>query len=184
MDASSDDDGTTIPREQDAPRALILAMIAAMLLSVAGALLWIQRAGVAESVIGRPAPLGAHGPIFTVAEIVRESAPGNLISRDVALWGVPVREVTGDLLFWVGTDAAPDSLVPVLLLGEQTDRQAERETVVRAGDIVAVFGSVRPIRDAALSSREMDDYERVRLGRARVYISALRVESLRPAPPP
>lgn len=178
MDAREPDGRRTIPREQDAPRPLIVLMILLMLGGVAGALAWIQGADVAEDVVGRPAPLAREGPVFTVNEILEEPAKGNLLGRDVAIWRTPVQEVSGDLLFWVGPDSA--RVVPVVLLGEQTERQIERQTVVEAGDTVALFGYMRAVRGASLLDEpleeRLDEWER--LARARIYISALRVEHL------
>lgn len=168
----------TIPREEDAPRALIALMIGLMLLAVAGSFLWVQGRETAGTVIGRPATLGQRGPILSVREIVEERAKGNLLGRDVAIWGARVVEVTGDWLFWVGADRG--RAVPVVLLGEQTARQYELQTEVRAGDTLAVFGSVRAVRDVSTldGPSAMTRADRQELAGAQVYVSALRVEPL------
>ncbi|MGH7448877.1 MAG: hypothetical protein ACRELT_15000 [Longimicrobiales bacterium] len=173
-----DDGRRTIPREQDAPRLLIVLIILLMLSSVSAAYVWIQRSGFADMVVGLPAPLAGGGPIFLVDQVVAEPARANLLGRDVAIWGVPVHDVPGDWLFWIG--AHPDSVIPVVLLGEQTARQHERQTEVRAGDTVAVFGTVRAVRDISVldRGRRMPRVERARLVRAQVYVSALRVEHI------
>ncbi|MGH7480867.1 MAG: hypothetical protein ACRELV_01830 [Longimicrobiales bacterium] len=170
----------TIPREQDAPRTLIVVMILLMLLGVGAAFFWIQRVGVAEEVVGRPAPLARYGPIFRFEEILAEPAKGNLLGRDVALWSAPVQRVTGNWLFWIG--AAPARSVPVVLLGEQAARQHERQTVVRTGDTLAVFGTVRAVRGVSFRDEPWDlpQQEWERLARAQVYISALLVEHVAP----
>lgn len=170
----------TIPREQDAPRLLIVVMILAMLGSVAGVLYWVQGTDVAEGVIGRPAPLAGTGPVLSVDVILDEAAAGNVLGRDVAIWGVPVQAVNGDWLFWVGPER--DRVIPVVLLGEQAARQSERQTEVRAGDTVAVYGIVRAVRNAYYLDEPwaMTRDEWRRLAQARVYISALHVEPLRP----
>lgn len=167
----------TIPREQDAPRALIVLMIALMLFAVGGAYVWIERSGAAEHVIGRPAQRAQAGPIFMLDEILEEQTPASLVGRDVVIRAAPVVRVAGDWLFWVGTDSAA---VPVILLGEQTARQGEQQTEIRAGSVVAVFGTVHVVGDIRAPDEfgGMTSQERTLLGRARVYISALRVENL------
>lgn len=175
---AADERRRTIPREQDTPRALIALMILAMLVSVAGAYVASHRVGIAEHVLGRPAPLTRMGTIFTLDEIVAERAKANLLGRDVALWGVPAEQVTGDWLFWIGS--SPERAVPVVLRGEQTGRQSERQTEVRTGDVLAVFGTVRALRDLSyLDDRLAAEREDpARLSRAQIYISASRVEHL------
>lgn len=184
MEAPDSEGRRTIPREQDAPRALIVLMILLMLGGVAGALAWIQRANVAGDVVGRPTPLARAGPIFTVNEILEEPAKGNLLGRDVAIWRTPVQDVSGDFLFWVGPDST--RVVPVVLLGEETGRQVERQTVVERGDTVALFGYVRAVRDASLVDGPVENRiaEWRRLARSMVYISALQVEHLARSGPP
>lgn len=180
MDAHSESP-TTIPREQDAPRPLIALMILLMLLGVAGAFTWIQQSEAGEQVIGHPLPLAAEGPIFTIEEIIEEETKGNLLGRDVAIWGAPVEEVAGNWVFWIGHE--PDRAVPVVLLAEQTSRQAEPQSAVHTGDTLAIFGSVRAVRTVAPLDEqwamERDEWER--LAREPVYISALRVEHLAPS---
>lgn len=169
-------DPRTIPREQDAPRWLIVLMIALMLGAVAGSFAWIQQRGAAAAVIGRPAPLARHGPVVSLAEIVDEEAEANLLGRDVAIRGARVQDVTGDWLFWVA--AGEGRAVPVVLLGEQTARQRDARIEVRPGDTLALFGTVRAVRSLSTLDRPatMTPAERARLAAARVYISALRVE--------
>lgn len=149
-----------------------------MFLGVAAVLLFVQWSGAAEGIVGRPAPLALDGPIFTVETIVEEPAKGNLLGRDVALWGVPVTEVPGDWLFWVASESG--RVVPVVLMGEQAGRQHEYQTRVREGDTLAIFGIVRAVREVSLLDRrwamQPDDWKR--LARAQVYVSALRVEHL------
>jgi hypothetical protein len=168
----------TIPREQDAPRALIALMIVLMFLGVAGMYALVRWSGVAETVLGQPAPLAATGPIFTVDEILEEPVKGNLVGRNVAIRGAPVAEVTGDWVFWIGPD--PGRAVAVVLLGEQTARQSERQTALRTGDVVGVFGTIRAVRDVSLLDEpwamRQDEWER--LARAAIYVSALRVDHL------
>lgn len=168
----------TIPREQDAPRLLIVLMIALMLLAVGGAYVWIERSGAAEHVIGRPAALAQEGPVFSLEEIQEEEVARNLVGRDVAIPNAPVHDVAGDWLFWVGTDSA--TAVPVILLGEQTARQRERQTEIRAGDVVSLFGTLHVVRDIASTDEfgRLSTQDRQRLERARIYISALRVEQV------
>jgi hypothetical protein len=168
----------TIPREQDAPRPLIALMIALMLAGVVGAYTALQRTSMADHLLGRPTPQAREGLIFTVDEILAEPVKANLLGRDVAIWGARVAQVTGDWLFWIGADSA--NAVPAILLGEQTGRQPEGQTVVRAGDIVAVFGTIHAVRDVSLleGSIGLGVAERERLLRARVYVSSLRVETL------
>jgi hypothetical protein len=162
-------------------------MIAAMLLSVGGIYVAMQRVGIAEHVLGQPAPSVTGGPVFKVDEILAEPARANLLGRNVAIWGVPVERVTGDWLFGIGDDA--DDAVPVVLLGEQTGRQPESRTDVRVGDVGAVFGTVHALRDLVLVDDRLAAHhdERDRLSSVQVYISALHVEHLPvrrlPAPP-
>lgn len=154
-------------------------MILAMLFSVAAMYVGARRTGIAEHVLGRPAPLAREGPIFTIEEILNEPAKRNLLGRDVAIWGVTVQRVTGDWLFWIGVE--PGREMPVTLLGEQTGRQIEAEIEIRAGDVVAVFGTMHPLRDMILEDDQLAAHhdERAALSRVQVYISALRVEKLR-----
>ena len=166
----------TIPREQDAPRALIVLMIALMLLAVGGAYYWIERSGAADHIIGRPAQLAQEGPLFSLEEIQAEAVARNLVGRDVAIPNAPVHDVSGDWLFWVGADSA--AAVPVILLGEQTARQQEQQTMIRAGDVVSLFGTLHVVRDVSTTDDfgRLSAQDRARLERARIYISALRVE--------
>lgn len=178
MERQSRADGRTIPREEDAPRALIVLMIILMLGSVAALLVWIQAAGIADDVIGRPAGLASEGPIHTVEEILEEPAKANLLGREVAIPRAQVEEVIGDWHFWVGPDSG--NVVPVVLMGEQTARQRELQTVVRDGDTVAIFGFIRAVHDVSFLDEpwSMDSADWERLIRAGIYISAFRVEHL------
>lgn len=173
-----DDGPRPIPREEDAPRWLILLMIAGMVLLVAGAFQWAQSREIASHVIGRPATGGAERSITSIEQIVAEEIQHNLLGRDVSLWAVPVLHVPGDYVFWVGTDST--RRVAVVLLGERARRQPETEEEVRVGDTVAIFGTIREVREVrrldevwAMSADEWSD-----LGREEVYISALRVDRL------
>jgi hypothetical protein len=102
-----------------------------------------------------------------------------LVGRQVVLEEVPVHEVVGDYTFWVGTDA--QARVPVVLLGELTQRQPDPQVQVRQGQRLRIFGFVRRMRDAGaledadvwLSPRELEA-----LRQERFFISALRVVPL------
>lgn len=171
-----------IPCDEDAPVPLILLMIVSMLLLVAAGFYWAQRSEIAEHVLGAPARAAGGSSISDLAEITDERVPQNLVGRDVSLWDVTVTHVPGDYVFWIAGEEG--RAVPVVLLGEQTARQAEAQTRIRAGDRVAIFGTMRPIREVRLldEERAMARPEWGRLAREQVYISALRVEQLDRAP--
>lgn len=167
-----------LPREQDAPRPLIVLLIFASLLLVGGAYYAIEKSGMASNVIGEPMSFGREGPIMDLEDLFREPEKRNLLGRDVALWRVPVEHVPGDYTFWVGFEA--NRTVPVVLLGELTSRQHESQTEVQPGDTLAIFGRVRAVREVQFLDREwaMAAAEWDRLERALIYISAVRVEHL------
>jgi hypothetical protein len=167
----------TIPREHDAPLSLILLMIAAMLVLVGAGFYWADRSDMAEHVLGEPTRTGGSDPIMDLDVILSERVARNLLGRDVALWDVTVDHVPGDYIFWV---AGEDGQAPVVLLGEQTGRQGEGEKQIRAGDRVAIFGTMRSIREVQLLDEQwaMSRADWDRLGREQTYISALRVELL------
>jgi hypothetical protein len=167
----------TIPREQDAPLSLILLMIAVMLLLVGAGFYWADHSDMAEHVLGQPTQAGGSDPILDLDEILGERVGRNLVGRDVSLWDVRVAHVPGDYVFWIAGDGRQ---VPVVLLGEQTGRQGEHEKQIRTGDRVAIFGTMRSIREVQLLDERwaMSRAEWDRLAREQIYISALRVEQL------
>lgn len=172
----------TIPRDHDAPLPLILLMIGSMLLLVAAGFYWAERSRIAEHVLGAPARASGGGSIIELDEITDERVPQNLVGRDVALWNVSVTHVPGDFVFWIADDDGRG--VPVVLMGEQTNRQVEMQVSVRPGDRLAIFGTMRSIREVRfLDDRRVlrrPDWDR--LAREQTYISALRVEHLEQAP--
>lgn len=180
--APADDGIPIIPRDHDAPLPLILLMIVSMLLLVAAGFYWAERSRIAEHVLGAPARASGGGSITDLEEIADERVPENLVGRDVALWDVRVTHVPGDFVFWIAGGEGRG--VPVVLMGEQTARQAEAQVRVRAGDRLAVFGTMRSIREVRfLDDRRVllrPDWDR--LAREQTYISALRVEHLERAP--
>lgn len=167
-----------LPREQDAPRPLILLLIVALLLIVGVSYYSIKQSGLAGSVIGEPMRFGMDEPLMELDDLLQEREKRNLLGRDVALWRVPVERVVGDYTFWVGSD--DERRVPVVLLGEQASRQEEHQSEVNRGDTLAVFGTVRAIREVRLLDEvwAMEDEEWASVLTATIYISAIRVEHL------
>lgn len=119
--------------------------------------------------------------ITSVSQLVQVSDPEALQAREVVLDEVEVLDVLSDYTFLVGDEAAS---VLVALLGEMTQRQAEGVTQIRAGQVVRIYGVVRLVR----SLQEIEDMLMVspevsaRLRGHSVYVSALRVVQLEPAP--
>lgn len=167
-----------LPREQDAPRPLILVLIVSLVLIVGVAYYVVNQSGLADSVIGEPMRFGMDEPVMDLDELVQEREKRNLLGRDVALWRVPVERVVGDYTFWVGSDE--ERRVPVVLLAEQASRQEEHQSEVNRGDTLAVFGTVRAIREVRLLDEvwAMEAEEWASVLQATIYISAIRVEHL------
>lgn len=167
-----------LPRELDASRPLIVLLIVSMLLVVGVAYYAIEQSGLAGNVMGQPMSFGDDEPVMDLDEILQEHEKRNLLGRDVALWRVPVERVVGNYTFWVGSDAT--RRVPVVLLGELTSRQQEAETAVQPGDTLAVFGTIRAVREVRHLDEAwaMDEEEWERVQQAVIYVSAIRVEHL------
>ncbi len=173
-----------LPREHDASQPLILLVIVILLVMVAGVYYAIKQSGLAGSVMGQPMSFGVDQPVMDLDEILHEHEKRNLLGRDVALWRVPVERVVGDYTFWVGFDE--DRRVPVVLLGEQAGRQKETQTDVNRGDTLAVFGTVRSVREVRHLDEvwAMDEAEWESVEEAIIYVSAIRVEHLARAATP
>lgn len=118
--------------------------------------------------------------ITSVSQLVEVSDPEALQAREVVLDEVKVLDLLGDHAFLVGDERAS---VPVALLGEMTQRQAESVTEIRAGQVVRIYGVIRLVR----SLQEIEDMLMVspevaaRLRGHDVYVSALRVVPLEPS---
>ena len=112
--------------------------------------------------------------ITAVSQFEQVSDPEALQAREVVLDEVKVLEVLGDHTFLVGDEGAS---VPVALLGEMTQRQAEGVTQLRVGQVVRIYGVIRLLR----SQQEIEDMLMVspevaaQLRGNAVYVSALRV---------
>ncbi len=112
--------------------------------------------------------------ITSIAQLAEVADRDALRGRDVVLDQVRVLRVLGDHVFIVGDER--DSVL-VALFGELTQRQLETATVIRADDIIRIYGVVRRLR----SVQEIEDLlmlspEDARELRAHdIYVSALRV---------
>lgn len=150
---------------------IALAIITTVVLLFVGA----RSVTGAGRVIGAPGMFRGAQPITSVTTIVREPARENLIGREVILDDVPVLGVPGDYTFWVGTG---EEAVPVVLRGELTGRQRERETEIREGQRVRIFGTLRQMRSvAAIDDFEILSAEAARaIAKSEVYVSATRVD--------
>ena len=118
--------------------------------------------------------------ITAVSQLVEIADPEVLQAREVVLDKVKVLEVLGDYSFLVGDE---DAKVPVALLGEITQRQAEGVTETRVGQWVRIYGVIRLLQ----SQQEIEDILMVsaevaaRLRDHVAYVSALRVVPLEPS---
>lgn len=164
-----------LPRDEDAPRWLLLLTVLVLMLAVGGGFIWIQSRAAVDHLVGQPPALGRQGPITEVDQILDAHTSANLIGREVTLDTARVQQVIGDYSFWIGTSA--NRRVPVVLFGELTNRQSPGETDVLAGQRVRIFGIVRSMReftafgtDPLLSEQQLQDIQR-----QPVFISARRV---------
>lgn len=118
--------------------------------------------------------------ITALSQFAQVSDPEALQAREVVLDKIKVLDVLGDHTFLVGDE---DASVPVALLGEMTQRQAEDVTQIRVGQVVRIYGVIRLLR----SQQEIEDMLIVspevaaRLRGNAVYVSALRVVLLEPS---
>jgi hypothetical protein len=164
-----------LAKYEDAPRWALLLTVLALIAAVVGGFRWLNARTGLDHVVGQPATLGEQGPLASIDPILDERTPANLIGRSVALEGAALQEVAGDYTFWVGPSA--QRRVPVLLWGELTARQPEKEARLRPGRRVRVFGIVRDMReftafgtDPLLSAEQLSEIEQ-----HAVFISARRV---------
>lgn len=163
-------------REND-PRRWILVVIAVFVTAAVLALFKLfEISDEGNRVAGNPTNISKTGAISKLAHIVNEPAKANLVGREVALDAAPVESVVGDYTFWIGNDAS--GRMPVVLLGELTERQKESATEVAKRQNVRVFGVVRELNEVSAIDVPgyIDEKEKLALKQARYYISALRVD--------
>lgn len=110
-----------------------------------------------------------------IDRVVDEGGTVTLTGRQVTIRGAGVQSVVGNYTFWIGPDEV--SRIPVVLVGEMTDRQPEVATIVRNGDSVTVFGVIRNTGPGHLFERDplVDGEERSELSATDTYIAATQV---------
>lgn len=87
---------------------------------------------------------GDTGPLTDIAVIVGTAEPATLVGRELALEGVTVQRVTGDVTFWVGPeDEAQQVLVVLNEIPTPSDSDTEGRYDVNPGQTINLFGEVR-----------------------------------------
>lgn len=165
----------TAERENDWPPAMLALFAVAILAAVTLVYVAFEAGEHGGRIAGEPARFDQHLPIRELDVILSEPAVDNLVGRQVLLDRVEVDRVVGDFVFWIGDRQR--GAVPVVLLGEQTGRQAEGTTEVREGQEVQVVGVIRALVDLDVLDRGMlDDMQRRALANNAFFIGAEQVE--------
>jgi hypothetical protein len=186
-------------RERDPHPAWLIFTAILLIAAAASLLLFAQHLDRSNEIIGSPAsfstpeqrpasgqPQSRAGSIPTLITSldVFWSTPDQLSLRgvQVALRNARVISVVGDYTFWIGNSA--DHRVPVVLKGELTGRQSEKQVQVRAGQVIRVFGIVRLLGGAQEidESWAIDARDRRALDASPVFISADRVTTVTEPP--
>lgn len=162
----------SLPREEDAPRWLLVSLVVLLLIGSGAGLYWLATSERADQVFGKPATLGHERVITRVEQILDEPAKLNLIGRDVQIRSVAVQNSVGEYTFWIGPDEA--NRTPVVLVGEMGGSPAREATPVRDGSVVTIFGTVRATSSGRVFEEDprLTEEQRAALRSTEVYIAA------------
>ncbi len=162
-------------RELDWP-PIILLIIAALIMLTAYGLYHVMdsRAEMAPYVnsisnINQPALIRSSDALVNLLDSPQ------IDGSTVLLNPVRVDSLVGDYMFMI--DLGQNKKLPVVLLGEITDRQPENKVEVKAGGMVRIFGFILPLDDIRLLTRPgfFSEADQRMLRTQSHYISAVRV---------
>lgn len=156
------------------PRSVLFFLGLALVFLGGGLFYWVNENSSLERVSGRMASFSRPGVITSLDQISLETVSGNLVGTSVLMREANVTEVYGDYVFIVSNGS---TRVPVVLLGELTNRQNESQVIVREDQSVRITGTLYHLKDvsAVINEDYIDQGEFEELSKFQVFILAQRI---------
>jgi len=171
-------ESSTRGENKDWPRSVLIILGSTLIFAAFGLYHWVGHQPSVKQLFNKVTNMSQAGLITSAKTLYERDKDLNIDGATVLLQSVRVNEVLGNFVFTV--DLGEQESMPVVLLGEITERQAEDKVQIEVNQNARIYGILLPLKGISTIAQEafMNESEKVKLKSYDHYISALRVEVL------